>query len=470
MLSRRSLLTTAGRLLPLAGAARLWTAAGVPAVLSASTGLASGAEAVPRARYWLPVPKPGARLTPTDCATCHRPDRIAGRSRYAHQADAVKCQLCAQDCIDPARRARPVPRARQRRGELRRLVYGRPLATHVDPIEKKPFYHFLPGAAAYSLGTAGCPLACRFCQNWELSQSSPEDHDAAFVAPAEVVRAPPRASRAGDRLHLQRADRLHRVPARHRARGAARGLRSVMVSCGFMNEAPLADMCAALDAIKIDLKGFSEEFYRDVCGAALAPVLRTSKQIAAPARTSRSSTSSCRRSTTPSACWASWPRWIAGELGPDVPLHFTRFHPDYQLLNLPPTPVATLERARAIALERGPALRLRRQRALGTPATTRTARAAARSSSSDRAFFVAEMHLEGWALRVLRRASSPASGRNVTRRGVRLARRAPALALLARRRSPRLSASDAGDGGQVAAAATCARRRSPGTFYPADRP
>jgi pyruvate formate lyase activating enzyme len=131
------------------------------------------------------------------------------------------------------------------------------------------------------------------------------------------------------------------------------GLRSVAISCGFMNEAPLAEMCEVLEAIKIDLKGYSEDFYRKVCGAELQPVLRSIRQIARSkvhleivnlvVPTLNDSEASLQGLAT----------WVAGELGPDVPVHFTRFHPDYQLLNLPPTPIATLERARDIALAKG---------------------------------------------------------------------------------------------------------------------
>jgi pyruvate formate lyase activating enzyme len=133
-----------------------------------------------------------------------------------------------------------------------------------------------------------------------------------------------------------------------------RKLRCVMISCGMANAQPLAELCGLLDAIKIDLKGFSEDFYRNVCGAELKPVLRSIKQIAATGRvhlevvnlvvpTLNDSEKMLRDLT----------EWIAGEIGPDVPLHFTRFHPDYQLLNLPPTPVSTLERAREVAMARG---------------------------------------------------------------------------------------------------------------------
>jgi pyruvate formate lyase activating enzyme len=239
------------------------------------------------------------------------------------------------------------------RGEMRSLVYGRPLSVHVDPIEKKPFYHFLPGSQAYSLATAGCPLHCRFCQNWEISQSRPEDHDAAFVPPAQLVRdaADRRAPVIAFTYNEPTVFTEYLTDVAREAR--PRGLRSVIVSCGFMREAPLAEMCEVLDAIKIDLKGFSEEFYRKASRAELAPVLRSIRQVRKSGRHLEIVNLVVPTLNDSPALLGGLCDWVAGELGPDVPLHFTRFHPDYQLLNLPPTPVATLTQARELALARG---------------------------------------------------------------------------------------------------------------------
>jgi pyruvate formate lyase activating enzyme len=133
----------------------------------------------------------------------------------------------------------------------------------------------------------------------------------------------------------------------------ARGVRSVMVSCGLAKEAPLADICRAVSAVKIDLKGYSEEFYRTVCGAELQPVLRSIRQIARSGRHLEIVNLVVPTLNDSEKSLQGLAAWVGGELGPDVPVHFTRFHPDYQLLNLPPTPVSTLERAREIALARG---------------------------------------------------------------------------------------------------------------------
>jgi pyruvate formate lyase activating enzyme len=286
-------------------------------------GLAQDSAAAPRAKYW-----------------------VAGPS-------GVSCQLCARRCTIAAG-ARGRCRARENvGGELRSLVYGRPLAVHLDPIEKKPFYHFLPGSTAYSFGTSGCPLRCTFCQNWQLSQSSPGDYDVAYQAPDQIVGEAARRAAPVIAFTYNEPTVFIEYALDIAAAARRRHLRSVMVSCGFMNERPLADLCGALDAIKIDLKGFSDDFYRTVSSAALAPVLRSIKQIRAAGTHLEIVNLVVPTLNDADRLMRGLVDWVMGELGPDVPLHFTRFHPDYQLLNLPPTPIATLERARAMALDRG---------------------------------------------------------------------------------------------------------------------
>ena len=233
---------------------------------------------------------------------------------------------------------------------------------HIDPIEKKPFYHFLPGASALSFGTSGCPLHCKFCQNWELSQSTPGDLEAPFTSAADMAGAAV-SRRAPVIAFTYNEPTVFTEYLLDVAQAAqARGVRSVMVSCGFANEAPLADICRALSAVKIDLKGFSEEFYRTVCGAELQPVLRSIKQVARSGRHLELVNLVVPTLNDSEKSLQDLAAWVAGELGPDVPVHFTRFHPDYQLMNLPPTPVSTLERARDIAMARGDPLRVCRQR------------------------------------------------------------------------------------------------------------
>jgi len=186
MISRRALLAATARIVPAAGAAGLAPAAGLGGWLGplvADAAAAALSERAPRARYWATVATPGVT-----CLTCHRDARPTSE-RHVHDPTRATCLLCAQGCVlAPGKRGKCRARVNVG-GEVRSLVYGRPITTQVDPIEKKPFYHFLPGSRSYSLATTGCPLRCRFCQNWEISQAAPEDYDVPYVAPAKVVEA-----------------------------------------------------------------------------------------------------------------------------------------------------------------------------------------------------------------------------------------------------------------------------------------
>jgi len=304
----------------------------------------------PTARYWTSTT---SATREADCLTCHEAAALPENLEHKHKGNIVRCQLCAQGClIDDGERGRC--RARMNRGgELKTLVYGRPISVHVDPIEKKPFFHFLPGRAAFSMATSGCPLSCKFCQNWEISQARPEDFKPTYLSPDRVVRESTRR-RAPIVAFTYNEPTVFTEYLCDIARIARReGRRSALVSCGFMQEAPLAEMCQVLDAIKIDLKGFSEDFYSRVCSAQLAPVLRSIKQVAASGIHLEIVNLVVPTLNDSTSMLTELAKWVVGEVGPEVPVHFTRFHPDYQLRNLPPTPVATLEKAREIALRAG---------------------------------------------------------------------------------------------------------------------
>jgi len=300
------------------------------------------------ARYWI-----SANAADVRCLSCHAPDDKIEGNQYAHKQGIVKCLLCAQECM-LKQGERGLCRARVNvRGTLRTLVYGRPVTMHVDPIEKKPFYHYLPGASAFSLATAGCPLSCKFCQNWEISQARPEDFSGRFIPPEGIVQAtrgrgvPVIAFTYNEpTVFIEYLTDIARL-------GRKQEIRSVLISCGFMNKAPLDEMCSVLDAIKIDLKGFSKNFYRQVCSAELEPVLRSIKQVAKSGVHLEIVNLVVPTLNDSEQMLKDLAEWVVGEVGPDVPIHFTRFHPDYQMLNLPPTPVATLERAYNIAKAEG---------------------------------------------------------------------------------------------------------------------
>lgn len=302
----------------------------------------------PVARYWI-----STDIKNVNCQSCHSLNQISGIKQYDHKEKFIKCLLCAQGCIIKEG-DRGKCRARiNLNGKLKSLVYGRPVSIHVDPIEKKPFYHFLPGSLAFSLATAGCPLSCQFCQNWEISQAKPEDFQVNYVPPENIVNASYSQNVPVIAFTYNEPTVFTEYLIDIAKLAKKKNIRSVLISCGFMNEEPLKEMCEVLDAIKIDLKGFSEEFYRKVSAAELMPVLRSIKQVAKSKTHLEIVNLVVPTLNDSDKMLNDLCNWIVNEVGPDVPVHFTRFHPDYKLLNLPPTPISTLERARNIAMSKG---------------------------------------------------------------------------------------------------------------------
>lgn len=300
------------------------------------------------ARYWV-----SANSSGVNCLSCHEPNTITPAHIHKHKEKIVQCMLCAQNCVVKENEHGKCRARMNINGEYKSLVYGRPISIHVDPIEKKPFYHFLPGSEAYSLATAGCPLSCQFCQNWQLSQASPEDYPVSYTPPSKIVEGSKAQNVPVIAFTYNEATVFteYFLDIAHLAK--QNNIRSILISCGFMNSAPLKDMCEVLDAIKIDLKGYSKDFYRNICKAELQPVLNSIKQIAKSGVHLEIVNLVVPTLNDSEAMLTGLADWITGEIGFDVPIHFTRFHPDYKLQNLPPTPVATLERAREIAMKKG---------------------------------------------------------------------------------------------------------------------
>ena len=315
---------------------------------SVRSGLPQGERDMPPARYWV-----SANAQGVDCLACHLPqDRIQGLV-FQHKKGYVRCLLCAQKCLlVPGDRGRCRARINDN-GVLKSLVYGHPVSMHVDPIEKQPLYHFLPGSAAFSLATAGCPLSCQFCQNWEISQAKPEDFTVPFVAPEEIVAASKQRQAPVIAFTYNEPTVFTEYLLDIAAAAKPKGIRSVLISCGFMNPEPLNDMCQALDAIKIDLKGFDRAFYRNVCKAELDPVLKSIQTVAKRGVHLEIVNLVVPTLNDSDTMLKGLIRWVLDEVGPDVPIHFTRFHPDYKMLNLPPTPVGTLEKAYDLAKAAG---------------------------------------------------------------------------------------------------------------------
>ena len=272
------------------------------------------------------------------------------------EADGVAaCELCPHRCRIPAgARSRCYGRV-NRGGTLMAETWGRPVAMQVDPIEKKPLNHFLPGSRILSLGTLGCNLSCRFCQNWALSHPVGErPSERPPVLPEEVAAS---AARSGipsvaatynepivwAEYAMDVADACH-----------AQGLRMVAVTSGYILPEPRLEFFRRMDAANVDLKSFREDFYRRLCGARLAPVLETLEAI-------RTETDCWLEVTTllipglndSEAEIDELTAWVAEHLGEDTPLHFSAFHPDGAMRDVPPTPPDVLRRAREQAREKG---------------------------------------------------------------------------------------------------------------------
>ncbi len=286
----------------------------------------------------------------TATAPTHHP------ARWWHRlADGrLQCDLCPRDCrLHEGQRGLCFVRAREG-DEIVLTTFGRSSGFCVDPIEKKPLNHFHPGSSVFSFGTAGCNLACKFCQNWDISKSREMDRLMDEASPERIAAV---AQETGCRsvaftyndpvifaeYALATADACH-----------AAGVKTVAVTAGYIHAEPRAEFFAKMDAANVDLKGFTEAFYVQQTGAHLAPVLETLEYI-------RHETSCWLEITTllipdlndsPAEIEA-MTRWIAHRLGPDVPLHLTAFHPDYKMTDVAATPVATLRRSREIALANG---------------------------------------------------------------------------------------------------------------------
>ena len=267
--------------------------------------------------------------------------------------ERVRCTLCPRQCT-VADMERGYCGVRENRGgRYYTLVYARPCALHVDPIEKKPLFHFLPGTKAFSIATAGCNLKCRFCQNWRISQSRPEQVESVHVSPARTVAY---ARRTGSRsiAYTYSEPTIFYEYMHDTAKiGRTKGVHSVMISNGYMQPDAMKQLAEHLSAVKVDLKAFTEKFYREVCSGHLKPVLATLKLLKKLGMWTEIVVLVVPTLNDAPKEIAEMCDWVASELGPDVPLHFTRFHPTYKIRNLPPTPVRTLERCRRTGLDKG---------------------------------------------------------------------------------------------------------------------
>jgi len=278
------------------------------------------------------------------------------RTRHWHRLDdgRVQCDVCPRACrLRDGQRGLCFVRMHEG-GEIVLTSWGRSSGFCVDPIEKKPLSHFLPGTPALSFGTAGCNLTCRFCQNWDISKSREIDTLADAASPAAIARAARELGCRSVAFTYNDPVVFHEYAIDVADACRAAGVRSVAVTAGYVEPAPRAEFYARMDAANVDLKAFTERFYRDVCTARLKPVLDTLVYLKHETEVWLELTTLLIPGENDGDDEVeAMTRWVVEALGPDVPMHFTAFHPDWRMQDRPPTPSETLSRARGIALSNG---------------------------------------------------------------------------------------------------------------------
>jgi len=269
------------------------------------------------------------------------------------KGDFAQCELCPRGCVlDEGGRGNCRVRT-NRGGKIITLAYGKPCALHVDPIEKKPLFHFYPASSAFSIGTAGCNLHCKYCQNWDISQSDPEDTNNVDLPPEEAVRRAAGYSCKSIAYTYNDPVVFFEYVVDTARIGRQSGIKNVFITAGYINPKPLEELCSAVDAIKVDFKGITEEFYSSVCFGRLQPVLDTIKAIKRYGVWLELVNLIVPTLNDGRDDLVRLIDWVADNLGADVPLHFSKFWPQYQLKNLPPTPVETLDMAWQTAKKQG---------------------------------------------------------------------------------------------------------------------
>ena len=269
------------------------------------------------------------------------------------EGSTVQCQLCPNYCVLKSGKKGRCGTRINADGKLYTIVYARPVAVHIDPIEKKPFTHFLPKTDSFSIATAGCNLGCIFCQNWQISQSRPEDAEARVLAPLEAVNQAKKNKCATIAYTYTEPTVFYEYMLDTAKTAKAYGVKNVMHTCGYINPKPLKELLQYMDAVNVDLKGFSEEFYVTMCSGHLDPVLETIKNIKKAGVWLEITNLVIPGKNDDPKMIRAMCLWIKKNVGADTPLYFSAFTPQYKLTGLPPTPVKTLEDAQKIAKEVG---------------------------------------------------------------------------------------------------------------------
>lgn len=267
--------------------------------------------------------------------------------------NVIQCGICPRQCTVPDGARGYCGNKQNTGGTYRCLVHSYPCEARTDPVERKPFFHYLPSSRAYSIGMAGCNFRCRFCHNWQIAQVLPEQVETIHLTPDMLVKRARTAGSASIAYTYTEPTIFYDYMLAGARAGKKRGLGNIMISNGYINPAPLKKLSRYLDAINVDLKSFSDTFYRTYCDAELGPVLATLQRlkdlevwfeiITLVIPSLNDSPEEVNRMCA----------WIAKNIGRDVPLHFTRFFPGHTMTAVPATPIETLERCHTIAKRHG---------------------------------------------------------------------------------------------------------------------
>ena len=265
----------------------------------------------------------------------------------------VQCEVCPNRCIlEPNKRS--ICRVKvNKEGKLHTMAYGNPCAVHIDPIEKKPLYHFLPATIAFSIATAGCNFRCLNCQNWTISQKRPEETKNYDLPPEKVVVAAQKENCRSIAYTYSEPTAFYEYMYDTAKLARARGIKNLWITNGSINEKPLIDLCQYIDAANVDLKSFDDKIYRKLNSGRLKPILDTLKTLDKKNVWFEVTNLVIPTYTDDMKMIRRMCRWLLDNISPDYPLHFSRFHGEHKLIHLPPTPRATLDEAYRIALDVG---------------------------------------------------------------------------------------------------------------------
>ncbi len=271
----------------------------------------------------------------------------------SQQDASVTCTTCPNFCVlSPGDRS--VCRSKvNKNGRLYTLCYGNPCAVHMDPVEKKPLFHFKPGSRVFSLATTGCNFRCLNCQNWQISQSKPSEVRHQDMFPGEIIRAARNEGASCIAYTYSEPITFYEYMLDTAKKAKSEGMDNLLISNGFINQDPLLKLCPYIDGANINLKAFSEEIYRTLNGGNLEPVLRTLKTLFDQGVHLEMTNLVIPGYTEDEDMLKKMCNWILENVGPDNPLHLLRFIPRYKLDKVSPTPVSTLKKFRKIAMQEG---------------------------------------------------------------------------------------------------------------------